>query len=124
MEDSKNIYSRTTIGINNHRTLDRDVVHRGIRIPRGFQWDGASTPKPFRFIMPKWGSESVAFLMHDYLYSIHGPPGVTRHDADLTLYEDLRNLGVGRARAWLVYRTVRVFGGFYFRIGDPRFSRE
>lgn len=118
--ESTHIHSRTTIGINNERTLDRDVIHRSFTIPEGFKWDGASTPKPFRLIMPKWGSESIAFLTHDYLYSIHAPIGVTRKYADLILYEDLRALGVGSVRAWLVYTTVRAFGGMYFRTGGVR----
>lgn len=118
--ESQYIHSHTTIGINNQRTLDRDVMHRGFRIPLGFCWDGASTPKPFRLVMPKWGSESLAFLTHDFLYSVHAPPDVSRKDADDILYEDLRALGVGMIRSWLVYRTVRTFGGMFFRNGDTR----
>jgi hypothetical protein len=109
------IHSHTTIGINNLRTLDEAVEHRGVRIPAGFSWNGASVPRPFWFIMPKWGENSMAFLMHDFLYSTEGPGYMTRLDADTIMYDDLKELGCSKPRAWLVYKTVRLFGGSYFR---------
>jgi hypothetical protein len=110
-----NIYSHTTVGINNLRVLDRAVFRRGVTIPEGFQWDGASVPRPLWFIMPKFGENSIAFLMHDFLYSRYAPHTISRAEADAILREDLLQLGVGRVRAALVYRTVRLFGGSYFR---------
>jgi len=124
MSESQTIHSHTDVGFNNRRTLDKDVRHRGLTIPRGFKWDGASTPKPFRMIAPKWGDCSLAFLTHDYLYSIHAPRDITRKHADKILYEDLCALGMSKIRAYLVYKTVDVFGGMYFRVGRPRFSLE
>jgi hypothetical protein len=120
--DSKLIYSHTSSGIDNIRTLDREVTSHGFQVPVGFTW--GSTPKPVRFVMPKWGEESIAFMLHDYLYSVHAPANVTRKEADLFLYNDLRQLGVGRVRAWFVYKTARAFGGMYFRTGDVRIKMD
>jgi hypothetical protein len=110
-----NIHSHTTIGINNERVLDKPVFRRGVTIPAGFMWDGASVPRVFWFIMPKFGENSVAFLMHDFLYSRYAPHSLSRLEADQILREDLIQLGVGKVRAALVYRTVRLFGGSHFR---------
>lgn len=110
-----NIYSHTTVGINNRRVLDQAVIRNECTIPVGFEWDGASVPRAFWFIMPKFGENSVAFLMHDYLYSVGAPSFISRKDADRIMKEDLMDLGVGRFRASLVYRTVRMFGGGHFR---------
>ena len=109
------IHSHTTVGIDNVRTLDADVHHRGFTIPTGFTWDGASVPRPFWFIMPKWGENSRGFLVHDYLYSKGAPASVSRAEADSIMYTDLLDSGVSKPRAWLVYKTVRVFGGGHFR---------
>lgn len=109
------IYSHTTVGINNSRTLDKDVIHKLITIPAGFEWDGASVPRPLWFVMPKWGENSVAFLMHDWLYSCNCPPILSRKESDKMLYDDLLEMGVFKPRAWCVYSTVRVFGARFFK---------
>ena len=112
---STKIYSYTTVGIDNLRTLTDYVIHRDFVLPSGFSWNGASVPRAAQFIMPRWGENSLAFLVHDFLYSKVAPHDITRAQADQILYEDLLSLGVGRARAYLVYKTVRVFGASYFR---------
>ena len=111
----QSIYSHTNIGVNNVRILDADVKHLEYTIPTGFQWDGASVPRLFWFFMPKWGEHSIAFLMHDFLYSAECPYDVSRAVADKIMYNDLCDAGVNRQRAWLVYKTVRLFGSSYFR---------
>lgn len=115
MLTDQHIYSHTTVGINNVRTLDKDVYYRDFTIPAGFTWDGASVPKAFRLIVPKWGENSIAYLLHDFLYSTQAPSTVSRKRADKILYEDLLTLGAGSIRAWLVYKTVDLFGASYFR---------
>jgi len=109
------IYSYTAEGIDNRRTLSQPATVNGFEVPEGFSWDGASVPKPAQMIMPRWGENSGAFLIHDYLYSVDGPGCVSRKQADKILYKDLRSNGVGRIRSWLVYKTVDVFGWKFFR---------
>jgi len=113
---STEIHSFTTVGIDNIRTLSHPVTHRDFEVPAGFSWNGASVPRGAQFIMPRWGENSLAFLAHDFLYSTHAPSYITRAHADQVLYDDLLDLGVGRARAYLVYITVRKFGKSYFRV--------
>lgn len=109
------IYSYTTDGIDNLRTLTQATHVGNFNVPTGFTWDGASVPKAAQLIMPRWGENSGAFLLHDFLYSTRGPADITRNFADRILYSDLRNSGVGRVRAWLVFKTVDVFGARFFR---------
>lgn len=115
-EEKKRIYSYTTQGIDNIRTLSRDAYVNEFVIPKGFTWDGCSSPKFAQIISPRWGSNAGAFLTHDYLYSAkHGPVDITRKQADKILYRDLRANGVGRVRAFAVYKTVDLFGWMFFR---------
>ena len=117
-EERRRIYSYTTQGIDNRRTLSRDAYVNEFVIPKGMTWDGASVPRPAQVFVQRWGENSGAFLTHDYLYSAkHGPADITRKQADKILYRDLRANGVGRVRAYVVYKTVDLFGWMFFRKG-------
>ncbi len=83
---------------------------RGLIIPRGFVWDGASVPAVVQGIIGKpWDCEyQYASLLHDYLYVTHK---ATRRNADDWFYADLRANGMGVARAYACWLAVHAFGG-------------
>jgi Protein of unknown function (DUF1353) len=80
-----------------------------VDVPVGFQTDFASIPRPFWIILPKWGRYGNAAVVHDWLYWAQTRP---RAAADHVLNEAMRVLGVGAVTRLLIYRAVRLFGGF------------
>jgi hypothetical protein len=95
------------------------VVHtteiEGVLIPRTFPSDGATIPRPlWPFVGSPFSPDSLeAAVVHDYLYSMALG---TRKDADKLFHKMLRQGGVGRLRAGLMWLAVRLFGrGRYTR---------
>lgn len=94
---------RFRVGPDEHRVA--------ITVPRGFRYDGASIPPagwhltftPFNPMV------MLPALVHDYLY---GMPlyQVDRATADSLMYHMLRENGVDRITAEIMYRAVRVGG--------------
>ena len=88
---------------------------RRIVVPRGFQTDGASIPRPLWALLPAWGRYSRAAVVHDHLYAClrQGTPhqeAPTRRAADAVFLEAMRVCGVSRPIAWLMWAAVRLFG--------------
>lgn len=83
---------------------------RGLVIPRGFVWNGASVPVVAQPLVGKpWDCEfQYASLFHDYLYTTHK---ATKRNADDWFYADLRSQGMGVARAYACWLAVHLFGG-------------
>ena len=71
--------------------------------------DGASIPRAVRSVVGDRFAETymIAALIHDVLYATQF---VIRADADKALYDVMRKCGVGRVKAWAIYRAVRMFG--------------
>lgn len=97
----------------------RICTSRGwITIPRGFCTDGLSIP-PFAWLVvgPTNGPAFGAGLLHDYLYSrestlYHNHP---REICDLLFKEAMWNLGISWFRREMIYRSVRLFGGKFYK---------
>ena len=90
------------------RILTQSVWIQGLKIPRGFVWDGCSIPKAVRPLMgnPFDSDLDDASLLHDYLYETHK---ATRARADEMFHAELLAAGVSAARAGLMYTAVRLF---------------
>lgn len=83
-------------------------------VPPNFETDLASIPRPLRLIYPIHGAHTRAAVVHDYLYStkeIDGLP-IERKRADRIFYEAMRESGVRRTKAYLMYLAVRAGGWF------------
>ena len=81
-----------------------------IIVLEGFITDFASVPRFFWRAIPPWGKYSPACVVHDFLYT-YGTYGDRKH-ADLVLYELMEALGVAWWRRKMIYRGVRLGGGF------------
>jgi hypothetical protein len=79
----------------------------------GLRYNGGSVPRIFTPIVPRYGKKvSKAFFIHDLLY---GCGYVTRKQADLEMLHLLKIGGVGIIRRRLIYRSVRMFGGKFYK---------
>lgn len=81
------------------------------RVPPGFEWDGASIPRAgwtALGITPYHPRVLRASLVHDWLYRQREG---TRESADESFYRVLREDGLDAARALVMWRAVRRFGG-------------
>ena len=77
-----------------------------IKIPRGFIFDGASSPWfSWLIIRPDDPQVMTASLVHDYLYR---DEGFTKVVADAIFYEVLREQEFPRWRAIIAYISVRL----------------
>ncbi len=87
----------------------QDYKYRGIVVPKGFVFDGASIPKAVGMLYqksdPQW---LIAALVHDWVYFSRLYP---RSDADLFFKEIMLLQDNPPARAKLFYKMVDWFGG-------------
>jgi len=91
---------RRTITLPDGRQVD-------IHAPYGFAWDSASVPPRLQGVIPRWGRHTPASLCHDVLYVERRPD---RRTADAAFYAALREDGVGRVKAWVMWAAVRIGG--------------
>lgn len=79
------------------------------RVPKGFEFDGASIPKPLWSVMggPLEGPYVRSAALHDHGCRTRTEPSRVVHDR---FYASMRAEGVGAIRATLMYRAVRHFG--------------
>lgn len=77
-----------------------------VDVPAGFQFDGASVPLPFRFLVPMAHPDYIqAAALHDFmLESGHR----TRRECDRVFYEALGVLGMPGFWRWIMYAAVRI----------------
>lgn len=83
-----------------------------IHIPRGFVTDFASVPSSFWSWMPPVGRYGLPAIVHDWLY---WDQSLTRSEADGIFQTALSDLNVSAFRKFILYRSVRWFGGKYWR---------
>lgn len=92
-----------------------------ITVPALLKVDGASIPRfLWRVIghplMPRFW---IGMLIHDYLYKTTDLTpelkAMTRKEIDLLFYDLLRDQGIGRIKAGIMYRGVRSGGWLSFR---------
>lgn len=96
--------------------LTDDLVYGDIIVPKGFITNYASIGVFHNiFLYPIYalfaGYGNYASTVHDYLYTnLHTKPSMPRKDADRVFYEALREEGVAKWRAWLMWAGVRIGG--------------
>ena len=101
--------------------VEEDVRIFGVMVPKGFRTDGASVPRAFYNIIPRFTDALLAALVHDLRYD---PPDkirlLTRKEADQEFRDNLKACGVNFARRQAAYRAVRLFGGIPWSRGSKR----
>lgn len=83
-----------------------------VRVPAGFQTDGASVPRFFWRILPPMGRYWRPAVLHDYLYRAGT---CSRFLADAVFRDAMRADGVSAWKRLAMYYAVRVFGGRSWR---------
>lgn len=76
-------------------------------IPAGFRTDFASVPRPFVWLLPKYGVYTRAAILHDFLV-VHKP--VSAVEADRLFNLALKELGTPLIRRWIMWAGVRIGG--------------
>jgi hypothetical protein len=106
------------------RPFGYDVGSEGsgetIEVPVGFQTDFASVPRPFWWLLPRWGRYGNAAVIHDYCY---WEQRYTRKRADEIFREAMRVLQVRSWQVFLMYQAVRWFAGGAWA-GNQKQARE
>lgn len=94
-------YRCVTVGDLRH--TDGDVV------PSGFRTDLASVPRALHWLLPPDGPYEAAAVRHDAACNRINAhlPGPTPRTVDAAFHADLRSLGMGPARAALMWLGVR-----------------
>ena len=103
--------------------LYQNYTYENIVVPHGFQYDGASVPRIFMFLIgfERDGIHRCAALVHDWLYRNGGKienvadnsvTTYTRRYADHTFYVMLKKVGVKSWHAKAAYWAVRLGGRF------------
>ena len=84
-----------------------------IHLNSGFNWNGASIPKIFWFVIgePTEQKFALASLIHDYLYMMRAD----RSLADSSFRELLDDAGVNGRRVALIFWAVRAGGWWFYR---------
>lgn len=92
----------------------------GVTIPAGFVTDGNSVPRPLVGTVPKFGKNTLAGLLHDWLYASQCITQMTNLDSHPITQEyadDIRLelcawCGVPMIQRYISYYALRVFGRF------------
>lgn len=87
-----------------------------IEVPEGFVTDFASVPRAvWSYLSPEDPVIIFASVVHDWLYSVRGDLGagavMQRAQCDAVLREAMLASGARASMAWLVEKTVGIFGG-------------
>ena len=93
--------------------LHTALIQHEYGIPEGYEW---GVPRAVHFLTPYNHRYQLAYISHDFFYSIDGPGDMSRLGADEVFYEDLVQAGACKPRAWASYMAMRMFGGGSFRI--------
>jgi hypothetical protein len=89
-----------------------------ITVPEGFDSDGASVPRIFWPILPRWGKYGKAAILHDYMYRIKE---YSRKECDDVMLEAMKVLEVPEWEQALIYRSLRSFGwGGWYRLKSQK----
>jgi len=95
--------------------LESDLVYEGnmdhFVVSQGYKTDFASVPRPFWWLIPRYGRYTEAAVLHDYLCDEAKEGRFSRCDADGIFRRTLRELGVGYLRRRLMWAAVRWGGG-------------
>ena len=89
--------------------LAKDLTYKGekeqITVPASFETDFASVPRPFVWLVPRYGIYTPAAILHDFLCR----EGVrSRSECDRIFREAMNDLKVALLRRWIMWAAVRV----------------
>jgi len=99
----------------------KELEWRGIPVPEGFIFDGASIPWALQPFVKKGGKVFAPGCIHDFLYrSAKGD----RKACDLVLYEALLSNEVGPRKAKTMYLGVRAGGWVAWRKNQKANTRK
>lgn len=105
----------------NRWQLDEPFVYvtragRVITVPAGFETDGGSIPRPLWWLYPPFGGRcDEAYVIHDYAYAEAERLELSRAEADALMLEAMEVLGFRASGRWILYQTLRLFGGLAWR---------
>lgn len=85
-----------------------------IVIPAGFRTDGASIPLILRPFFERYGKNTEAAVIHDFLYSKFNSTGINRELADRIFLFILKENGVSWRVRKMMYEAVRMFGDIFW----------
>ena len=109
------LYCKTVKDKPELRELTKPFYYKGVSIPIGFQWDGASCPRVFWAIIPPFASTIKASCIHDFLCHT-ATCRVDRFVADNIFKDMLQEAKLNPARVYLGYAGVRL--GAFLGIGN------
>lgn len=110
-----------------------------VKIPAGYCSDGASVPRPFRWVIQPWGVYARAAIVHDFLYSTQSR---SRLEADQIFREAIKIVTEdskdkvkgsnhdphytwrGRFTAFAAYWGVRIGGKFGYANGRNNYENR
>jgi Protein of unknown function (DUF1353) len=91
--------------------LLKGISYRGnvdlFQVPIGQETDFASVPRIFVWFLPRYGRYTKAAILHDYLWNVQVPKGMSRLDADGLFRQAMRELEVPFLRRWIMWAAVR-----------------
>jgi hypothetical protein len=123
---------------------EKDGVRRRLRIAAGFEYDGASVPRPLWSLtgIERDGLQRAAALVHDVWYRCEGIPGDwimqdvwsegqqewetepgvrwNREQVDALFCRMLREAGISMLKRRMMYRGVRAFGWVFWKKKEER----
>lgn len=95
------------------KRIDFTINKEHFYIPANFETDLASIPKiAWPIMAPAHSSLIRPAIVHDWFY--RKTCDFTRFETDLIFYHMLRNEGVSKFRASIMYYAVRLFGANYY----------
>jgi len=89
--------------------IDEEGSENYVDVPDGFLTDFASVPRIFWSILPPDGKYTQAAVLHDWLYK---NKLFSRKQCDIIFAEAMLVLGVPLWKRAVMYRALRMFGGF------------
>lgn len=93
-----------------------------IHIPKGFEFDGASTPRVFHIIgTPMWTDTIIGALFHDYLYRTQT---LTRNQSDQCFNELMLLTKTRFIKRGLFYLWVRLWGWIAWQQNEAKKKLE
>ncbi|MEH0008068.1 MAG: DUF1353 domain-containing protein [Flavobacteriales bacterium] len=90
-------------------TVESPFKLSGIEVPKGYITDLASVPRAFWCFFPPSGAYLEAAVVHDYCYT-NLTQAMTKKQADKLFLKNMKKLGTGRCKRFIMYVAVRLFG--------------
>jgi hypothetical protein len=120
-DEKGNRVARLLEEINYKVTTKTEIIH--ISVKEGFEYDGASIPKAFWWLIgsPFSGKYRLAATIHDALYATQL---TTREESDDIFYNIMVNEGVAIWKAKLMYTAVLAFGGSVYKKTHEQMEAE